>query len=198
MMLTFASVDSSCTAEQSLPQCECATRIPRIQVHEDRARRLGDTYGVEIEPSEWHSSEGDVYRVEKSLRIHVRKECHKCQTSFGAGKQCPGCNHHHCSKCSRSPPKKMESEKRSSRERREEMAQQEQEFAPILPHYGLAEPIIVTRPSRIDGGQPLVHKVTRMRVRRVCHRCSTTFVSSTRVCHNCGHRRCDDCPHNSP
>lgn len=191
------SIESTYAEDYIVPTYERATRIPISQVHEDRARRIEENYGVEIEPSGWHSSQGDVYRVEKSVRVRVHKECHRCQASFGASKQCPDCNHHYCSKCNRSPPKRSESQKRGSREKREEKAQREQELAPIIPHYGLAEPIVVTRPSKA-GGQPLVHKPVRMRLRRVCHRCSTTFTSSTRVCQNCGHRRCDDCPHNSP
>ncbi|KAH8201279.1 hypothetical protein TruAng_004523 [Truncatella angustata] len=140
-------------------QYENVTRVSRAQIYDERARRLGSSYGVEIAPSEWQSVEGDVYRVEKPVRSGSRKK----ESSPGA---------------------------------QEEASQKQDEFAAIVPHYGMAEPIVVTRPSK-TGGQPLVHKQTRMRIRRNCHRCNTTFTSSTRVCQSCGHRRCDDCPKNT-
>ncbi|KAK9773546.1 hypothetical protein AB5N19_11021 [Seiridium cardinale] len=139
------------------PQYEWATRIPRSQVHEERAQRLSANYGVGIEPSEWHSADGDVFRVEKPVRVRLHRDCHRCQTSFGANNKCPGCDHHYCSKCGRNPPKRTESQKQASRQKREQTAQKQQEFAPIIPDYGLSEPIVVTRPSK-TGGQPLVHK----------------------------------------
>ncbi|ETS82375.1 hypothetical protein PFICI_04251 [Pestalotiopsis fici W106-1] len=185
-------------AQAYVADYQSAAQVPRAQIYEERARKLGDHYGVEIEPTGWHATEGEVYRIEKPIRVRVHKDCHRCQTSFGNSSQCPNCNHHYCSKCGRDPPKRTDSQKQASREKREKaetsaMMRKQEQFAPIIPHYGLAEPIVVTRPSR-TGGQPLVHKVPRMRLRRSCHRCNTTFTQSTRVCENCGHRRCDDCP----
>ncbi|KAH6660443.1 hypothetical protein BKA67DRAFT_52119 [Truncatella angustata] len=178
-------------------QYENVTRVSRAQIYDERARRLGSSYGVEIAPSEWQSVEGDVYRVEKPVRVRVHRNCHRCQTSFGTSNSCPNCAHHFCSKCGRSPSKQSGSRKKeSSHGAQEEASQKQDEFAAIVPHYGMAEPIVVTRPSK-TGGQPLVHKQTRMRIRRNCHRCNTTFTSSTRVCQSCGHRRCDDCPKNT-
>ncbi|KAI1876670.1 uncharacterized protein JN550_000742 [Neoarthrinium moseri] len=150
------------------PQYPGAARIPRTQIHEERARKLGTNYGVEIEPGDWHSAEGEVYRIEKPVRIRIHRDCHR-------------------------PPKRTESQKKANREKREAAAQQHQEFAPIIPHYGLAEPIVVTRPSK-TGGQALVHKPPRMRVRRNCHKCATLFTPNNRICGTCGHTRCDDCP----
>lgn len=181
---------------QAFADYQSAATVPRAQYYEERARKLGEHYGVDIEPSGWHATEGEVYRTEKPIRVRVHKDCHRCHTSFGLGSTCPSCSHHYCSKCGRDPPKRTDSQKQASRERREKgetAIQMQQELKPIIPHYGLGEPIVVTRPSR-TGGQPLVHKVPRMRLRRSCHRCNTTFTQSTRVCENCGHRRCDDCP----
>jgi hypothetical protein len=146
-----------------------------------------------MQPSEWQSTEGDVYRVEKHVRVRVHRDCHRCHTPFGTANQCPSCRHAYCTKCGRNPARRTELEKQASRQKREEIAREQEKVAPIAPHYGVAASIKVTRPSK-SGGQPLVHKPPRMRVRRNCHKCSTLFRSSTRVCENCGHRRCDDCP----
>ncbi|KAH8681190.1 hypothetical protein BX600DRAFT_14520 [Xylariales sp. PMI_506] len=174
------------------PEYEGATRIPRAQIHEERARKLGISYGLDIQPGEWDSTDGDVLRVEKPVRIRIHRQCHRCSTDFGAGNKCQSCSHMRCSRCIRIPAKRTDEEKKERRERRAELAQMQPQFEPIAPHYGMADPIVVTRPSR-TGGQPVVHKPPRMRVRRTCHRCSTLFTSSTRVCEQCGHRRCDDC-----
>lgn len=181
-------------APKKEPEYEGATKLPRMQVHEERARKLGAKYGLEIQPSEWHSSEGEVLRIEKSVRVRVHRECHRCHTQFGTGNDCPSCHHKRCKQCVRSPPRRTESEKQANREKQEDLARQHRDDAPIIPHYGFTEPFAVTRPSRTPGGQPLVNKRPRMRVRRYCHVCDQLLKSSkTRVCENCGHRRCGDC-----
>ncbi|KAI0132094.1 hypothetical protein BJ170DRAFT_230799 [Xylariales sp. AK1849] len=183
---------SSSSPPTKTPHYEGATRVPRTQIQEERARKLAAGYGVEIKSSNWDQSEGDVYRVEKPVRVRIHRSCHRCHTAFGGGNQCPSCNHIRCSKCERTPPKRTESERRAHRERRDELARKQEQSAPIVPHYGFAEPIVVKRASK-TGGQPLVHKPPRMRVRRNCHKCNTLFPTSNRVCERCGHRRCDDC-----
>lgn len=196
LLISYSPDLSAQDVAQAFADYKSAAPVPRAQYYEERARKLGEHYGVDIEPSGWHATEGEVYRTEKPIRVRVHKDCHRCHTSFGLGSTCPSCSHHYCSKCGRDPPKRTDSQKQASRERREKgetAIQMQQELKPIIPHYGLGEPIVVTRPSR-TGGQPLVHKVPRMRLRRSCHRCNTTFTQSTRVCENCGHRRCDDCP----
>ncbi|RWA09071.1 hypothetical protein EKO27_g6038 [Xylaria grammica] len=70
---------------KKLPEYEGATRIPRIQIHEERAKKLGARFGLEIKPSEWHSSEGEVLRVDKPVRMRIHRECHRCKSRFGTG-----------------------------------------------------------------------------------------------------------------
>ncbi|RYC61360.1 hypothetical protein CHU98_g4848 [Xylaria longipes] len=60
---------------RKLPEYEGATRIPRIQIHEERAKKLGARFGLEIKPSEWHSTEGEVLRVDKP--VHKRTEAER-------------------------------------------------------------------------------------------------------------------------
>lgn len=174
-----------------------ATRIPRSQIHEERAKKLGARFGLEIKPSEWHSTEGDVLRVDKSVRMRIHRECHRCHASFGAGNECPSCNHVRCKKCTRNPTKRSESERQANREKREAQAKKNKETAPIIPSYDYAPTtIVLKRPSK-TGGQDLVYKKHRMRVRRYCHVCNdliSAHSKQVRTCDNCGHKRCGDCP----
>ncbi|KAI1142461.1 hypothetical protein F5Y05DRAFT_227091 [Hypoxylon sp. FL0543] len=179
------------------PQYEGATRIPRIQIHEERAKKLGARFGLEIKPDEWHSTEGDVLRVEKSVRMRIHRECHRCHSAFGAGNECPSCHHKRCKKCTRHPPKpRTEEERQANREKREALIRRNKQLGPIIPSYDYSETIILTRPRK--AGQDLVYKgKPRMRVRRHCHVCNNLIAANTkqpRVCDNCGHRRCGDCP----
>ncbi|KAK8028236.1 hypothetical protein PG991_005292 [Apiospora marii] len=174
---------------------ENATRIPRSQVYDERARRLGDRFGLEVKPVEWNAARGDVLRVEKPVRIRIHRTCHKCQATFGPGNSCPGCQHRRCEDCPRNPPKRTEEEKKASRQRRDAATatQKNQDLAPIIPHYGLEDPLILTRPSPKPGGQDQVHKKHRMRIRRYCHECQALFKAPSRICEQCGHKRCGDC-----
>ncbi|KAI4869639.1 hypothetical protein F4820DRAFT_385590 [Hypoxylon rubiginosum] len=181
------------------PQYEGATKIPRLQIHEERAKKLGSRFGLEIKPSEWHSTEGDVLRVEKSVRMRIHRECHRCHSAFGAGNECPSCQHKRCKNCTRYPVKRTDSERDANRTRREAIIRRNKENAPIIPSYDYSEKIILKRPGK-TGGQDLVFKgKPRMRVRRHCHVCSsliTAHSKQARTCDNCGHRRCADCPRN--
>ncbi|PYH42820.1 uncharacterized protein BP01DRAFT_124661 [Aspergillus saccharolyticus JOP 1030-1] len=69
---------------------------------------------------------------------------------------------------------------------------QEQKARGLLARYGLAlEPGERKFPS--DQTVQRVIRPIRMRVRRTCHRCQTTFGPS-KVCVNCQHVRCTSCP----
>ena len=60
-------------------------------------------------------------------------------------------------------------------------------------YWGIREQYVLTMPSR-TGGQPLVKKKPMQRVRRTCHECSSLFLAGVKICSNCGHVRCTDCP----
>ncbi|RYO81079.1 hypothetical protein DL766_004801 [Monosporascus sp. MC13-8B] len=135
-------------ATKKQPEYPGATKIPRSQVQEERAKKLGARFGLEIKPSEWHSTEGDVLRVEN---------------------ECPGCQHTRCKKCTQYPSKRNERERQANREKREALAKKHRENAPIIPSYDYAPTtIVLKRPSK-TGGQDLVFRKHRMRVRRYCH-----------------------------
>ncbi|KAI0432588.1 hypothetical protein F5Y09DRAFT_301288 [Xylaria sp. FL1042] len=185
---------------RKLPEYEGATRIPRIQVHEERAKKLGARFGLEIKPSEWHSSEGEVLRVDKPVRMRIHRECHRCKSRFGAGNVCPSCQHTRCKQCTRYPDQQTDADRQANRERREALLQKHKDMAPIIPSYDYSthsQQIVLTRPRKASA-QDLVYKGRpRMRVRRYCHVCEsliTSHAKQARTCEQCGHKRCADCP----
>ncbi|KAI3337768.1 hypothetical protein F4824DRAFT_102939 [Ustulina deusta] len=185
---------------KKLPEYEGATRIPRIQIHEERAKKLGARFGLEIKPSEWHSSEGEVLRVDKPVRMRIHRECHRCKARFSAGNVCPSCQHTRCKQCTRYPDKQTDAEREANRERRGILIQKHKDMAPIIPSYDYSshsQQIVLKRPRK-TGAQDLVYKGRpRMRVRRYCHICESLISSHTtqaRTCEKCGHKRCADCP----
>ncbi|PGH05534.1 hypothetical protein GX51_02872 [Blastomyces parvus] len=166
------------------------TATEPVQVHQwstlqqEKARALFAKYGLTLEPSEWMSKPADrsVQRVEKPVRMRVRRNCHRCLTTFGADKVCAGCQHLRCKKCFRYPPAKP----------KDECLGKEKAKALDAPK----KPVL-TIPSR-TGGQDLVRKPIRQRVRRTCHRCQTLFIGDATVCTECEHTRCKKCPRDPP
>lgn len=181
-----------------------SVKILRSQIHEERARRLGERFGVSIQPSAVYPAEEYALRIDKPIRMRVRRQCHMCQSGFGAAKECPGCKHTFCEQCSRHPPYRNEEELAASRVRRAAIIKEQREKAPIVPDYDILpgdikkRPVVVlTKPSK-TGGQELVHKKPRQRVRRHCHECKTLFTGGSRECAHCTHVRCTDCPRDPP
>ena len=172
-----------------------ASKVPYIQLHEERARKLGERFGLEIKPSEWHSTEGDALRVNKPIRMRVHRTCHVCNTDFsGIAKECTNCKHVRCKKCVRYPSKRTEAEKQASREHRAAILKKQQENAPIVADWIVStKPFTLTIPSK-TGGQDLVYKKPRQRLRRNCCQCNKLFVSGNKICPGCSHARCTDCP----
>ncbi|KAB5535285.1 hypothetical protein GE09DRAFT_357201 [Coniochaeta sp. 2T2.1] len=174
---------------------EGATKVPRAQIFEERAKKLSERFGIEITPSEWHSTEGHALRVEKPIRMRVHRECHKCGHNFGLAKECPNCKHPRCKECQRKPPKRSEAEREASRQKRAQMERERAENPPIIADWDLSgkQRITLTRPSK-QGGQDLVHKKPRQRVRRTCCQCEALFIGAEKTCPGCEHHRCTDCP----
>ncbi|KAK3323620.1 hypothetical protein B0T19DRAFT_210176 [Cercophora scortea] len=175
-----------------------ATKVPRAQLFEERAKKLGELYGLELKPSEWHSTEGHALRVEKPIRMRVHRKCHLCDTSFGLGKECPKCKHTRCKQCPRVPPKRTEAEKEESRKKRAAIIKERAENAPIQVDWNPSPKKVVLRRPAKTGGQDLVHKKPRQRVRRTCCGCNKLFSASNKTCESCEHVRCTDCPRDPP
>lgn len=179
-------------------QAPAPTKIPRFQIYEERAKKLGERYGLEIKPSEWYSTEGHALRVEKPIRVRVHRECHKCGHTFGVAKECPSCQHVRCKECQRRPPKRTEAEREASRRNRAALLKERAENPPIIPDWNpIEKKVVLTRPAK-RGGQDLVHKKPRQRVRRNCCQCETLFITHNKTCPGCQHVRCTDCPRDPP
>ncbi|KAK0715034.1 hypothetical protein B0H67DRAFT_232411 [Lasiosphaeris hirsuta] len=179
--------------EPSKPENE-ATEVPRSQLFAERAKKLGELYGLELKPSEWHSTEGTALRVEKPIRMRVHRKCHVCDTSFGLGKECLKCKHPRCKQCPRVPPKRTEAEKEESRKKRAAILKERAENPPIIPDWDTSDKKIVLRKPAKTGGQDLIHRKPRQRVRRTCCQCTKLYASGTKTCESCSHVRCTDCP----
>lgn len=177
------------------------SKYSKAQMLEERARNLSERFGLDIKASEWHAAstvDDTVLRTDKPIRMRVRRSCHQCNTNFTTSNECGNCKHTRCSQCTRYPPKRTEQELIASRERRAAIIKANKENAPIIADYGWDEKeILLKRPSK-TGGQDLVYKKPRQRVRRTCHGCATVFKAGSKKCEQCGHSRCTDCPRDPP
>lgn len=173
---------------------EGALKVARAELAQERAKKLGERFGLEIKPDEWFPTEGHTLRVEKPIRMRIHRICHRCNTPFGAAKECPGCQHVRCGKCIRNPPKRTEEEKAASREKRAAQLKALDENPPLVADYNFTGKVPVLTIKSKTGGQDLVLKKPRQRVRRTCHECGTLFVAGNKTCANCQHVRCTDCP----
>ncbi|KAK4140630.1 uncharacterized protein C8A04DRAFT_39718 [Dichotomopilus funicola] len=175
-----------------------ATKVPRSQIFAERAKKLGELYGLEIQPSEWHKTEGHALRVEKPIRMRVHRKCHLCSASFGVGRECPQCRHLRCKLCPRLPPKRTEAEREESRKKRAAMIKERAENAPIIPDWDpTPKKVVLKRPAK-TGGQDRYYRKPRQRIRRTCCECEKIFVGTTKTCESCQHIRCTDCPRDPP
>lgn len=181
---TTAEPDTASTPARPQP-----TKVKCSQIDADRARKLGERFKLPIDVSEWTAArvEKEAYRIEKPIRMRIHRTCHQCNTTFGGNKICTSCQHNRCSQCPRYPPKKDKT--KGKRKEIEEIVG----GIEVDDYYGLREQIVLTIPSR-TGGQGLVRKTPKQRVRRTCHQCSTMFTAGNKICASCNHVRCVDCP----
>ncbi|KAH0600454.1 hypothetical protein MHUMG1_01450 [Metarhizium humberi] len=177
-----------------------ASAVPKLKILEERAKKMGEKFGLVIESSDLlsHSPKETVLRVDKPIRMRVRRNCHRCNTTFTTGNECTMCQHVRCEKCPRHPPKEGEAGYLAHLAQLEAELKANKENPPIVPDYFWGdERIELKRPSK-TGGQDLVHRKPRQRVRRTCHECQTLFATGSRKCENCNHVRCTDCPRDPP
>ena len=137
-------------------------------------------------------------RVTKPIRMRVRRTCHRCDTTFGPDKVCVNCQHPRCKKCPRFPPYDQDKDAEQPR------IPKPPKIAEIRAlHHGpppnqhfkwTGDPNAPLKVQSRSGGQDLIRKTVRQRVRRNCHSCGTTFASGSKECENCKHVRCKNCP----
>ena len=159
---------------------------------EEKARALFAKWGLTLEPGEWTPVwKGDAGRVERQVRMRVHRQCHRCQTSFGAEKICNNCTHTRCKKCPRFPTKKTKEPQSKA------LAGAAMPFAPNNAPYSSARTrtkSLALPDMPMKGNEVVVRKAPVQRVRRTCHKCNITFIGKATTCNNCEHLRCPKCP----
>lgn len=157
---------------------------PPVLSSAERAKALFAKHGLEVNPADWGfaSQPPKCERVHKEIRMRVHRNCHRCGTSFGADKICSKCSHKRCKSCPRFPAKKPKKDQHRPGHRHDHKGEEKKKKHNYL-----------TIPSR-TGGQDLVRRPIRMRVRRTCHHCQTQFPARVKVCQKCNHKRCKKCP----
>lgn len=159
-----------------------AAESHRAQI--EKAKVLFAKYNMTWEEGEWTMPfRGDFARVEKKVRVRIRRHCHRCQTSFGAEKLCNSCGHTRCKKCPRT----------STSSRRDAKGKHSITTGSIVvddPHKALFSLDPLTMPYRSNVKElPTPHSH-----RRICHKCQTAFVGAAPQCGQCGHTHCAQCP----
>ncbi|KAH7130875.1 hypothetical protein EDB81DRAFT_660253, partial [Dactylonectria macrodidyma] len=112
---------------------EGVIKVDKKDLFEERARKLGEKYGLEIKQKEWHSAESTALRVEKPIGIRVHRTCATCSATFSCAKECPTCG---STKYRRCTPRRTETEKIASQKRRAARLKADKENVSIIPHYG--------------------------------------------------------------
>ncbi|KAG5926694.1 hypothetical protein E4U42_003037 [Claviceps africana] len=175
---------------------ETASRVSKMNTSEERARKTGEMHGEVMEPPDVvnMSPVEAVFNVGKRIKMRVRRVCHRCNTTFAAKSECSKCRHVRCEQCPRYPLKENEADSPAHLEETEVVVRVNHENSPILADlfWGNCQ-VELRRPSK-TGGQDLVHRKPRQRVRRTCHECQTLFTPGSKTCADCGHTRCTDCP----
>ncbi|KAI9928354.1 hypothetical protein MW887_002392 [Aspergillus wentii] len=179
-----------------------STSVPHWSaIQQDKARALFAKYGLTLEPGEWRSpSDMTVQRVAKPIRMRVRRTCHRCQTTYGPDRVCVNCQHVRCKKCPRHPTPKDKEQSEGAIQFRTRVPERkgiDRNGPDVAPVQRKSRDPPLTIPSR-TGGQDLIRRPIRQRVRRTCHRCNTTFGVNSTECENCNHVRCKKCPRDPP
>lgn len=180
-------------------------RIPRAQIYSQRAQQLAERFGLDMDPHTWYQMDGHVLRVNRSIRMRVHRTCHQCGSGLNQSGKCDSCKHSACGQCTYYPPKRSEAEKLASREKRDQILRERTANAMIVPdwNFNSHDKVVLRRPGK-PGGQELVYKKVRQRVRRTCCQClefdglETSFQGGKLSCPKCNHARCTDCPRDPP
>lgn len=94
------------------PEPDTTRTVLWSEIQQEKTRKLFAKYGLTLEPQEWMTpSDLQVQRVEKPIKMRVRRRCHRCQTTFGSDKICNNCQHARCKSCPRYPPARTKEEK---------------------------------------------------------------------------------------
>lgn len=168
--------------------------IVRSRAQMERLRKVTERYNLPI-PNEYatfYGPEKEPHRVHRPTRMRIHRTCHRCNAMFRGARICPQCQHQACALCQATPqPRYLSS------------------WDPIVDdplavdlevddYHGMQQQVVVTRAANRANPQLLVRKELRQRVRRTCHSCQTLFTSRNRICTNCQHFCCTECPRFPP
>jgi hypothetical protein len=192
-----ATTGTQTTTARNVQSTAAATRYYWNAIQQEKARALFAKYGLTLEPGEWVAPRDvTIERVEKPIRMRVRRACHRCRTTFGPTTVCINCQHVRCKKCPRYPPSKTEEAGGKQAAKPKAKIPVPAKEDPAVPHskqkQKQKQPPL-TLPSR-KGGQDLIRKPIMQRVRRNCHKCGTLFRGDGKECPGCNHTRCKKCP----
>jgi hypothetical protein len=162
--------------------------IMRSQAQMERLRKVTERYNLPM-PREYvtcYGPEKEQNRVHRPTRMRIHRSCHRCNTMFRGSKICARCEHRACVLCQATPRPRYIS------------------WDPVVDdplavdleaddYHGLQEQLVISRANRTSS-QHLVRKELRQRVRRTCHSCQTLFTSKNKICTNCQHVCCTECP----
>ena len=131
----------------------------------------------------------NVPRVEKKIKMRVRRTCHKCSTMYTQGRTCSDCGHYRCRECPREPPRRRHDERSEQTLHSTTHTERTPEHRETNPQENLNQSrVLIVNRSSEGPGRP------SQRVQYFCHRCESLFVAGTaHHCPNCGHRKCDVC-----
>lgn len=172
---------------------ESIRSVSRLDIAQQRARTISMRLGTEVQTWEMRAAQPSetVLRQDRPVAMRVRWACHRCTDSMGSNGICSNCNHSRCKKCSRlHQHSEADSELVGMRPSRRRLAGDDEGFEasePALTDYML-------RKRSKTGGQDLVLRKPRHRVRRTCHVCKADFAQLSKICEKCQHVRCTDCP----
>jgi hypothetical protein len=180
----------------STPSCEAddpedppATTVLTSQAYVERLQRIACHYNLPM-PSNYitySEPEKERPRVHRPIRMRIHRSCHRCNTMFAGARVCVNCQHRACSLCQSMPRQRsLDPWNPSSSDPFAEDVEGDD-------YQGMQQQIVMARANRIST-QPLVRKELKQRVRRTCHSCSTLFTSRNKICTNCHHVCCEQCP----
>ncbi|KUL90927.1 hypothetical protein ZTR_00742 [Talaromyces verruculosus] len=181
---------TSTAAGVTAPTRDTTQVIPWSDIQQERARALFAKYGLTLEPQEWMSPRNyEVKRVEKPIKMRVRRTCHRCQTTFGSDKVCRNCQHVRCKVCPRYPPARTKEEKEARALAKAKGKQPEKPSdtptaaADIEPSDDTRkmERTPLTMESR-TGGQDVIYK-------EIKQPCDTFYVPGENICATCGEEK---------
>ncbi|KAG6052842.1 hypothetical protein E4U33_000382 [Claviceps sp. LM78 group G4] len=140
-----------------------------MKMHEERIRKMGEKHGIEFGPSDIFSNDPSemVDRVDKPIRMRVRRLCHQCDTLFSTNnKECSKCHHIRCNSCPRFPSKTKHDRGSANLEEMQAVMKVTREHSANLGNFLSGDYQVELKRLAETGGPGLVHRKPRQRTTR--------------------------------